>query len=205
MKTPKNYKHRDEVGNVLFRLEREPVVKTVHLRKFYPKRNLRKVHIIKHFLDNDECLELIDLFGEGSQRMEDMFRTNDRHMIQADVWSKKIWTRVNALVDLFSEPDFQPVRCNPRVNIYRYSEGDEFRLHCDQPFILDDEISFYSVLCYLNDDYEGGEAMLGGQEDFKPEAGMAVVFPHYILHGAKKITKGVRYSMRTDVMYKRPA
>jgi predicted 2-oxoglutarate/Fe(II)-dependent dioxygenase YbiX len=119
------------------------------------------------------------------------------------VRASKNFEQVQEAVDLHTEEGFVPVGCNPRFHIYKYGKpGDQFTLHADQPYILDDMISFYTVLVYLSDDYEGGEALIGGTEKFKPGAGTAIVFPHYILHGAAPLISGTRYTMRTDVMYR---
>lgn len=53
-----------------------------------------------------------------------------------------------------------------------------------------------SVICYLTDDYDGGEIFLPDYDlNIKPEAGEAVMFPGRYKHGVRKITRGDRYTL----------
>ena len=58
-------------------------------------------------------------------------------------------------------------------------------------------------MVYLNDGFSGGETAF---EDvvIEPVKGMALFFIHQILHKGQPVTKGRKYVLRTDVMYKRP-
>jgi predicted 2-oxoglutarate/Fe(II)-dependent dioxygenase YbiX len=181
-------------------------VRTISIDGFYPSQNVTDVFVIEGFLDPDECREARDRLelADKTLRVDDRFRSNDRVTLMDNFSrARKIFDRLRRHTDLFYEEGFMPVGCNPRFHVYSYSKpGDQFTLHADQPYILDDMISFYTVLVYLSDEYEGGEALIGGTEKFKPSAGTAVVFPHYILHGAAPLISGSRHTMRTDVMYR---
>ena len=51
----------------------------------------------------------------------------------------------------------------------------------------------YGVLLYLNDNFEGGETIIGGQI-IKPKKGRGVLFTNgKLLHSVCKIKKGTRY------------
>ena len=61
-----------------------------------------------------------------------------------------------------------------------------------------------SVTVILNDNYEGGELQFVKQApeeaklittEIKPEVGSAIVFPSYVHHRVKPVTKGTRYSI----------
>ena len=56
-------------------------------------------------------------------------------------------------------------------------------------------------LIFLNDDYEGGEFTLCG-ENLDKDKGSAVVFPSNFMfpHEVKKVTSGVRYSIMTWIL-----
>jgi len=58
-----------------------------------------------------------------------------------------------------------------------------------------------SVLLYLNDNYGGGEFHIASKK-FEPEKGSAIIFPSNFMfpHEAKKVTKGVRWSIITWLM-----
>jgi prolyl 4-hydroxylase len=181
-------------------------VRKINVEGFYPSQNVTDVFVIENFLSLQGCEQVLDYFqsSEKTLRVDDRFRNNDRiTMMGQYVRADRYFERVQKLVPLHTEEGFNPVGCNPRFHVYRYAEaGDQFTLHADQPYIMDDMISFYTVLIYLSDDYEGGEALIGGVEKLKLKAGTALVFPHYILHGAAPLVSGTRYTMRTDVMYR---
>ncbi len=66
-----------------------------------------------------------------------------------------------------------------------------------------EEQSFYSFLIYLNDDFEGGETAFRNIGTVKPKKGTALVFRHRLRHEGKELISGVKYVLRTDVMYRR--
>lgn len=78
-----------------------------------------------------------------------------------------------------------------------------FKWHKDGHYCrTDDEISQLSFLIYLNQDYQGGETEFPW-ETIRPETGMALVFPHKIRHQGSSIASGIKYVLRTDVMFVR--
>jgi predicted 2-oxoglutarate/Fe(II)-dependent dioxygenase YbiX len=57
-----------------------------------------------------------------------------------------------------------------------------------------------SAICYLNDDYEGGEIEFPEfKVKIKPEAGMLILFPSNFAykHTAYPVTKGTKYALVT--------
>ena len=98
-------------------------------------------------------------------------------------------------------------------------QGQRFQRHCDARFSRKaTEKSFYTVNVYLNDgrkEFEGGRTCF-----FNPNTktgrweisvgvvaspGLSLMFNQYpdrIEHNGEEVTKGVKYLMRTDVMYK---
>jgi hypothetical protein len=180
-------------------------VRTISVEGFYPSQNITDVFVVEGFLCPNHCKATLKLFQDADKtlRVDDRFRSNNRITIYDPKLAARFFLSVEDTVDLHQEPDFEPIGCNERFHLYSYNTpGDQFTLHADQPYIKEDTISFYTVLVYLTDDYEGGEALIGGTEKFKPKAGTALVFPHYILHGAAPLISGTRYTLRTDVMYR---
>ncbi len=86
--------------------------------------------------------------------------------------------------------------------IYKYQKGERFRKHRDENYIRNEkEASFYTFLIYLNDNFKGGET------DFQnisltPKQGMGLVFLHQLPHAGNEIREGIKYVLRTDVMYR---
>jgi predicted 2-oxoglutarate/Fe(II)-dependent dioxygenase YbiX len=106
-------------------------------------------------------------------------------------------------------------RCglNERLRFYRYDEGQKFDWHRDGYYESPSgKRSFLTFMIYLNDGSDGGETLftkLGGlylsEDDLsvKPRRGMALLFDHRILHTGSTVTRGRKYVLRTDVMYRR--
>jgi prolyl 4-hydroxylase len=62
--------------------------------------------------------------------------------------------------------------------------------------------SFLTILIYLNDSFEGGETKIN-DIDYKvrPVTGSVLIFNHDINHEGCPITSGMKYVIRTDMMY----
>ncbi len=70
------------------------------------------------------------------------------------------------------------------------------------------EISLITVLIYLNDDYEGGNTKFliddKNENDISitPKIGLICLMDQNILHEVPKLISGVKYVIRTELMYK---
>jgi predicted 2-oxoglutarate/Fe(II)-dependent dioxygenase YbiX len=83
----------------------------------------------------------------------------------------------------------------------RYDVEGHYHAHTDT-FMTPKEAECrkLTVLVFLNDDFEGGRLFLqNGHEKIYPpqQAGSALVFPSFMLHGVEPVTKGVRRSVVT--------
>lgn len=58
-------------------------------------------------------------------------------------------------------------------------------------------------MIYLNDAYEGGSTRFEELE-VEGKQGMALVFEHEQLHEGAEVTAGIKYVLRSDVMYGPP-
>ena len=92
--------------------------------------------------------------------------------------------------------------------------------HCDGTYRTDDreEMSFYTLHLYLNesDPSDGEEQLKGGATTFhdhsgmtrtvdvNPKIGRVLIFQHRdLLHSGADVVNGTKYTMRTDLMYRR--
>jgi prolyl 4-hydroxylase len=89
------------------------------------------------------------------------------------------------------------------MRVYRYGVGQRFGLHQDQSYTREDGArSFLTVILYLNDEYTGGETDFPEQQQrIVPKQGTVLLFQHMLLHAGLPILSGVKYLLRTDVMY----
>lgn len=82
-------------------------------------------------------------------------------------------------------------------NMLRYRGGQEYKAHFDGPTNSGRSIS---AICYLNDDYEGGEIeFVNFNIKIKPEPGMLILFPsnYAYRHIAHPVTDGTKYAIVT--------
>jgi predicted 2-oxoglutarate/Fe(II)-dependent dioxygenase YbiX len=82
------------------------------------------------------------------------------------------------------------------THLVRYAPGDFYVAHVDT--IPGQDHRYFTVLCYLNDDFEGGRTsfpVLG--HAVAPRAGTAVVFPSSYLHCAEPVTRGEKFVVVT--------
>ena len=89
---------------------------------------------------------------------------------------------------------FSPIRFN------RYNKNQIMSKHCDHiKSLFKGEIKgipILSILCVLNDDYEGGEFIMFDDYEIKFKAGDLIIFPSVFLypHLVKPVKKGTRFS-----------
>jgi prolyl 4-hydroxylase len=96
------------------------------------------------------------------------------------------------------------VGANERLRCYRYAPGQRFAPHHDGSFHRSSvERSLLTVLVYLNEGFEGGEtALLDMGQVIRPKTGLALLFQHHLLHEGARVTAGLKYVARSDVMYR---
>lgn len=178
-------------------------------------------HKIDNFLTPEECSDyiqmsesigfeeaLIQTRGNG-QVMNKEVRDNYRVILDDKDLAEKLWSRISELdiPDYLDDHDvlWTPDGLNERFRFYRYEYGQQFKRHADGSFKRsEDEISFVTVLLYLNDDFNGGETQFFYPHDVvTPKEGMLYLFKHKQLHQGNPVTTGRKYVLRTDIMYKK--
>ncbi len=80
----------------------------------------------------------------------------------------------------------------------RYSPNGHYEAHTDSG--LDLQERYFSVLCYLNDDFEGGHTSFPylGYEAI-PKRGRAIIFPSSYMHCAEPVIQGEKFVALTWV------
>ncbi|XZG71426.1 prolyl hydroxylase family protein [Chitinibacteraceae bacterium HSL-7] len=172
------------------------------------------VFVIRDFLTPDECIQHIQA-SEGMGYAEAMITTAAGPELHKDVRNNDriIYDDHDLAARLFerAKPHLPPRMenrsvsgLNERFRFYRYQDQQYFKFHVDGSFRRNEnEASCLSFLIYLNDGFSGGET------DFiwdrvRPQTGSALVFPHRLKHQGMAVTSGIKYVLRTDVMYSIP-
>lgn len=94
---------------------------------------------------------------------------------------------------------------NTPLRVYRYDVGQSFGVHIDQSYRGPDEtLSRLTFMVYLNDDFEGGETTFPPLDQVvEPRTGRMVLFQHAVEHAGEVVTRGTKYVLRSDVLYRR--
>lgn len=82
------------------------------------------------------------------------------------------------------------------TQIVRYLPGGRYLAHADAGQDMQDR--YFSVVCYLNSDFEGGTTRfpnLGYRAI--PQCGKAIIFPSKYLHSAEPVLEGEKYVLVT--------
>ena len=104
------------------------------------------------------------------------------------------------VIDKMGEKEFIGWSGFTQIRFNRYKKNQIMSKHVDHIHnIFEGEkkgIPILSIVCVLNDNYEGGEFIMFDDYEIKFKAGDLIVFPSVFLypHLVKPITKGTRYS-----------
>mmetsp|Transcript_16389 Transcript_16389/g.24154 ORF Transcript_16389/g.24154 Transcript_16389/m.24154 type:complete len:197 (+) Transcript_16389:306-896(+) len=173
-------------------------------------------------LSTEECHAIMDrsetmgfkpaLFNEIYQPNA---RKSDRVMVDDPKFAASLYERLQgALPQSKREGGIKYVATglNERMRILRYKEGHAFPAHHDGRYQRSDgsEVSFYTIIIYLNEDFAGGNTVLFPDSRFRtdkesisitPKRGLVLCFDHYVEHEGAFLKEGVKYAIRTDLMF----
>ena len=192
----------------------------------------RTCFTVDGFLADEECRRLIEIsegcsyepalvnVGMGRQIMMSDVRKSGRVILDSPEATEIIWRRLKHLVPPEIVPGvsskWRAVGLNERLRFLKYSPGDYFAPHSDGRFVQEQgphkgETSYMTVMLYLNEPAKGGETNFLNPRDQDeavsvwPRAGLALVFDNDLLHEGAMLQRGVKYAIRTDVMFARDA
>lgn len=170
------------------------------------------VFVVRGLLSAAECAAFIEeVEAEGFEPaplstsqgavMDETVRSSARVMRDREDWAEALWERV-AQLDLPWFEGREPVALNERLRFYRYDRGQFFAPHYDGFFRRPGQMSFYTVMVYLSEDFTGGETAFPMLDiTVTPEVGMGLLFFHDLLHEGCPVESGRKYVLRSDLMY----
>ena len=134
-------------------------------------------------------------------------RNNTRVMFDDAALAGLLFERVRAALPERLEGGWWVCGANERLRCYRYEPGQYFAPHDDGRYRRsDDEASLLTLMVYLNECPGGGATnFLDIKRSVTPKPGRALLFNHHLLHEGAVVTSGVKYVLRSDVMYRRTA
>ena len=217
----------DAEGPLNFTFDNLPPMATATDLELYDSRgNKLLAYTIDHLLSEEECKRVIEAtekrgyatalvnVGMGKQVLMDDYRKSDRFMSDDKEFARVLLERLRN-TDLFPETMHRKeVSClNERLRFLRYYKGGFFGQHNDGCFVRPDgsERSYVTLQLYLNTPEKGGATTFFYVRDKEgkplaevpvyPQPGKALIFQHNISHEGSLLEEGVKYAMRTDVMY----
>mmetsp|Transcript_14877 Transcript_14877/g.15594 ORF Transcript_14877/g.15594 Transcript_14877/m.15594 type:complete len:277 (+) Transcript_14877:52-882(+) len=192
----------------------------------------KEIFLIDNLLSKEECQRIINTSNEvgfGKTNYPKHYRGNLRLIVNDNKLAEVLWERIVNFVPQTVIEDgstWTSYGLNDCWRLAKYYSGDRFGAHVDAYFLKTiNEKSMYTVNIYLNGDgdFVGGSTRFYQSVDRKsrkngsdskieearvlPSAGRCVIFrqPNAAdyLHDGEEVTEGIKYLLRTDVMYRR--
>lgn len=169
-----------------------------------------RIYTVPAFLTAEECAELIALAeaagfapagvrtATGPQAMPQV-RNNERTLLAHPGWVARLWQRL-APLPLPVLDGARALGLPKDLRFYKYSPGQRFKMHKDGPWTEGGATSRLSFLVYLNDGFSGGATTFRDLQ-VSPAIGQALLFVHDTWHEGAQVTQGVKYVLRSDVLY----
>lgn len=151
--------------------------------------------------------------GYNQQRINTSYRNSKRWLNFDKTLSDAFFEKIKDFIPKKFEN--RNVSClNERLSFLKYFPGEYFKSHMDGRYTRPDnsESSYITVQIYLNDlnVEDGGETTIfkypfnGIHQEYRiiPKIGRVLLFEHDIEHEGSILKNGIKYCIRTDVMYK---
>lgn len=168
--------------------------------------------LIKLSEETPENYEIAKISYDDEQIIDTSYRNNQRWLHFDKKLAETFFEKIKSYIPIEFEGNI--VSClNERLSFLKYSTGEYFRSHEDGYYIRPDnsEMSYITVQIYLNDlkEEDGGattfikDAYNRIYQDYSviPKVGRVLLFEHDIEHEGSILKNGLKYCIRTDVMY----
>jgi predicted 2-oxoglutarate/Fe(II)-dependent dioxygenase YbiX len=167
---------------------------------------------IDNFLSAPACAQLIATsenigykeaevnLSSGAQMMKGL-RNNYRALHSDQALADDLWEKLRGFCPEQIDGTYA-VGLNEQFRFYKYESAQRFKRHLDGRFRRNEqEESRITFMIYLNDDFEGGETAFD-HVTIQPATGTALCFIHEQKHEGCPVTRGIKYALRSDVIYR---
>lgn len=178
----------------------------------------KNIFTVDAFLSEQECQEYIQQAETSGFQAADVDTGSSRSVIteirnneRVDWYSPDLaaswWMRLSEKpFPAFQIPPNDHMRAialSPNFRFYKYKPGQKFNMHKDGRQNVNGNITLLTLLVYLNEKYKGGETKFRQDETVViPKTGKALIFEHQLWHQGVTLVSGVKYVMRTDIVFK---
>ncbi len=173
------------------------------------------IFTVEDFLTRQECLdtivksegigyELAKVNTASGAKVRTDIRNNSRAFYKSEELAQQFWEKLRPLLpeSLASMANSTAIGLNELFRFYRYQRGHQFKGHYDESYVRNEhEASYLTFMVYLNDNFQGGDTSFRGLR-VQPRQGMVLIFLHSLYHAGSEVTQGVKYVLRSDVMYR---
>jgi predicted 2-oxoglutarate/Fe(II)-dependent dioxygenase YbiX len=194
-------------------------------------RELGTCALIPDFLSRAECNALIRAaegrgFSSAEMDYPPSYRNNERQVLTDQQLAARLQCRlsealsggIERLLSSDLTPNWRLESINERFRLCRYQSGQRFHIHQDGVHHRGPNCrSMLTFMVYLadGDDFDGGDTLFyaagprageGGSNlvaRVRPRAGSLIVFDHSIWHAGEEVTRGVKYVLRSDILFRR--
>jgi hypothetical protein len=172
------------------------------------------VWAIRGFLDGATCKALISLESAAKEytycrkRTAVRFRQDTIRSLYSKI--RKVCRNGGLSLRIGADHSFwSPMELNDYWRFVAGGEGSEFPWHTDGKKVSTiNDVSFYTVMFYLNDNFDGGALQV--QDDrghivtYQPTVGDLVILRQsVIVHRGQRVCNGTKYLIRSEIMYRR--
>jgi len=181
-----------------------------------------KVYTLSNFLSDEQCTEWLELANSKGWFRANIRDGKARNNKKCQIFSKhlasKLWEECHLKKAM---PEILPTKqksvgLHQKINLFSYGEGEYFLPHLDggskrnQEYPnIDENVSEFTLVVYLNDDFIGGSTRLLQipEWDYKPreiapKKGDALIFRQRdVIHEGVMLEKGVKNIIQCSVMY----
>jgi prolyl 4-hydroxylase len=170
------------------------------------------IFTVEDFFTRQECLdtivrsesigyELAKVNTASGTKVRTDIRNNSRAFYNSEEFAATLWQKLEPFMPARIGAS-TPIGLNELFRFYRYQRGHRFKGHFDESYVRNErEFSHFTFMVYLNDNFQGGDTTFRGLR-VRPRQGMALVFLHSLFHEGSEVTQGVKYVLRSDVMYR---
>ncbi len=145
---------------------------------------------------------------DGNPVVIESIRKSQRVMLDMPELAATLFERVKQALPYKLNNGLTLCGLNERMRILKYLPGDEFKRHTDGNYMTPDakQISQITLLLYLNEGYDGARTTYYNHGDdigvsIHPTLGSVVLMDQRLIHEVPPLRSGVKYALRTDVMY----
>ncbi len=181
----------------------------------------KKLTLIHNVFNDIECNDMIEYSESigfkqassyidkyGKEHVFSEIRKSLRCMVDDDKFPNILYERIKHVIPkYYDNKKFSHI--NKRLRFLKYECSDHFAIHQDKHYKDDINISLITVLIYLNESYIGGHTKFYTSEkdnicyNVIPHIGLVCLMDQNILHSVPKIENGIKYVMRTELMYEK--